>query len=785
MRKTLAHGALQGDGAFPTSEHLVSIGASAMNRNRLKLRFSFGPKSITTIGILLVLALFLLGFPFLDFMELKTYDLRFLSRGIEKPDPRVVAAVLDERSLDEVGRWPWPRAKFAEILGILDRDGAKVVAFDIGFIEPDENNNLRLIQELDNELRDLKLENEGLNAFLKKRRLLADNDRLLAESMHRVDLRTVLGYFFYMSQSFLDYELTPEQVETRLDHIRKSKYPLIIYDLEALDFQPFRTAYAPEPNLSILHDAATGAGYFNMEPDPQDGIVRTMPLMYRCGTEVYAPLSIQAVWNYLDRPQLMVKVAPYGIRGIRIGDNFIPTDEMGYMRINYLGPERTFPHYSLSDVLQEKLPQGTFQDKIVIIGASSIGIGDIRNTPFSSSGEYPGLEIHATVIDNILKGNYLSKPKWATIFDVMAIIVLGLLTGLVVPRLSAIKAILSAAVLFVSYILLSRWLFVGFGFWVNMVYPLLAILLVYTALTVYHYLTEERERKKIRGAFSYYVSSSVVNEMLKDPSRLKLGGDKKELSVLFSDIRSFTSLSEGMTPEDLVHLLNEYLTVMTDIVFKYEGTLDKYIGDAVMAIYGAPLEQSDHPQRACASALEMMEGLKSLNEKWINEGKPPLDIGIGINTGMMMVGNMGSEQRFDYTVMGDAVNLGSRLEGANKSYKTHILISESTYARVRDEFVCMELDSVRVKGKNLPVRIYELVSRKALPSRDMEAIARFHEGLQWYKAQEWDRAIHVFEGVNAMDQTLYAAQLYIQRCRDLKADPPGPGWDGVYTMTTK
>lgn len=756
-----------------------------MNQNRLKPRITFGSRSITILSILLVLALFLVGIPFLEFMELKTYDLRFLSRGVEKPDPQVVVAALDERSLDEVGRWPWPRARFAEVLDILDRDGAKVVAFDIGFIEPDENNNLRLIQELSGKLRDLGLENEGLAAFLEKRKLLADNDRLLAENMHSVNLRTVLGYFFYMSQSFLDYELTPDQIEARLQHIKKSRYPLIIYDQDAMEFAPFRRAYAPEPNLSILHDAATGSGYFNMESDPQDGIVRTMPMMYRCGTEVYTPLSIQSVWHYLDRPQLMIKVAPYGIQGIRIGDRFVPTDEMGYMRINYLGPERTFPHYSLSDILRGGLPEGTFQDKIVIIGATSIGIGDIRNTPFSSSGEYPGVEIHATVIDNILRGNHLSKPKWATIFDVMAVIVLGLITGLAVPRLSALKAIAGTALLFVLYILLSRWLFVDFGFWVNMVYPLLTILLVYTGLTVYHYLTEERERKKIRGAFSYYVSSSVVNEMLKDPTKLKLGGDKKELSVLFSDIRSFTSLSEGLTPEDLVQLLNEYLTVMTDIVFKYEGTLDKYIGDALMAIYGAPLEQDDHPRRACASALEMMDGLKSLNEKWVQEGKPPLDIGIGINTGMMMVGNMGSKQRFDYTVMGDAVNLGSRLEGANKSYRTHILISESTHERVRDAFVCMELDSVRVKGKKLPVHIFELVGRKALPSRDLEAIARFHEGLQLYKSQEWDRAIDVFEGVNTMDQTLYAAQLYIQRCRDLKADPPGPDWDGVFTMTTK
>jgi adenylate cyclase len=756
-----------------------------MKRDRWKRFFRLTPRSITLLSLVLTLALFIVGVPILDMVELKTYDLRFLSRGVKSPSPDIVAAVLDEKSLDREGRWPWPRAKIARIVDILDRDGAKVIAFDIGFIEPDENNNLRLIERIDRQLQSLQMENPELRRFIEEQRLEADNDLLLARSLEEADTETVLGYFFYMREAFLEYDLEEADIERRLDAISGSKYPLIIYSQQDLPFEPFRSAYAPEPNLRRFHRSSDGSGYFNMEPDPQDGIVRTMPLMYKCGEEVYAPLSILAVWHYLDRPQLMIRVAGYGIEGLRIGDRKVPTDEMGYMRINYVGPERTFPYVSLSDILREDFPEGTFRDKLVIIGATAIGIGDIRNTPFSSSGEYPGLEIHATVMDNILRGDHISKPKWATVFDLAAILVLGLITGFAIPRLSAVKAIAATLLILAGYVAASRWLFVQAGLWVNLVYPLLAVVLVYTSLTVYHYLTEERERKKIRGAFSYYVSSSVVNEMLKDPNKLKLGGDKKEISVLFSDIRSFTSISEGMTPEGLVHLLNEYLTVMTDIVFKYEGTLDKYIGDALMAFYGAPLDQPDHPYRACASALDMMDGLEKLNEKWIREGKQPLDIGIGINTGPMMVGNMGSEQRFDYTVMGDAVNLGSRLEGANKSYKTHILISETTYERVKEEFVCMELDSVRVKGKKLPVGIFELVSRKELPARDMEAIARFHEGIRLYKEQKWDRAIETFEAVDAMDQTLYAARLYIQRCNELKADPPGPGWDGVYTMTTK
>ncbi len=756
-----------------------------MKRDRWKLIFGLNSRSITAFSLVLALALFLFGIPILDVVELKTYDLRFRSRGIKTPHPDIVAAVLDEKSLDQEGRWPWPRNKIARIIDILDHDGAKVIVFDIGFIEPDENNNLLLIERIDRELEALRIENPELRRFIDEQRRRADNDLILADSMERAGAKNILGYFFYMRKAFLEYDLAQSDIERRLETISGSKYPLIIYSRDDMPFEPFRRAYAPAPNLPLLHKAADSSGYFNMEPDPQDGIVRTMPIMYKCGDEVYAPLSVQAVWHYLDRPQMMIRVADYGIQGLQIGDRRVPTDEMGYMRINYLGPEKTFPHYPLSDILKKEFTAGTFKDKIVIVGASAIGLGDIRNTPFSSTGEYPGLEIHATVIDNIIQGDHISKPEWATVFDVMAIVVLCLLTGLVVPRLSAVKAIMAAVALLIFYFLVNRWLFVQTGLWVNLVYPLISVILAYTSLTVYYYLTEERERKKIRSAFSYYVSNSVVNQMLKEPDKLKLGGEKKDLSVLFSDIRSFTSISEGMTPEDLVHLLNEYLTVMTDIVFKYEGTLDKYIGDALMAIYGAPMDQPDHPGRACASALDMMDGLKALNEKWIREGKMPLDIGIGINTGPMMVGNMGSDQRFDYTVMGDAVNLGSRLEGANKSYKTHILISGSTYERVKDDFVCMELDSVRVKGKKQPVGIFELISRKELPARDMEAIARFHQGLQLYKGRNWDRAIEVFEGVNAMDQTLYAARLYIERCNELKKDPPGPDWDGVFTMTTK
>ena len=757
-----------------------------MMKKFLKSLLSLNPTSITIGMTIIVFILFIFQIEILHLIELKTYDLRFRSRGIQKPSPEVVMAVIDEKSLDTVGKWPWPRAKIAKLIDLLSQDGAKVIGFDIFFSEPDENNMLKLIAELEQKVKDFQINNNQLKKFIEENKLKADNDLVLANTLKSTKVKVVLGHFFHMNKETLGYEIDQEEIDNRLHRISNSRYSLIHED-QGADIGSFLTeftAYAPEGNLEILSQATESSGYINAEAGP-DGILRRMPLMTKYGEDIYAPLSVQCAWQYLDKPQLMVKVAVYGIEGIQLGERFIPTDEYGKLLVNFRGPKKTFPHYSISDIFGKKLPKGTFENKIVLVGATAVGLGDLRNTPFTSAMEYPGMEVHATIMDNILRKDFLNKPRGAMVFDLLAIIILSLLTGILLPRLSAIKKILFASGLFIIHILICYVFFIFFGLWVNIVYPLLAIVLMYTSLTLFYYITEERARKKIKGYFDMYVSSSVVNEMLKDTEGLKLGGDKKDISVLFSDIRGFTTISEGLTPEELVHLMKEYLTVMTDIVFKYDGTLDKYIGDELMALYGAPLDQPDHPARACSSALEMMEGLKRLNNKWIEEGKNPLDIGIGINTGMMMVGIMGSDQRFDYTAMGDAVNLGSRLEGANKEYNTNILISESTFERVKDEFYCMELDSVRVKGKTLPVRIFQLLGERGVYTINQEAINYFHRGLQLYKEQKWDKAIEVFHTVTAMVKDIYAAELYIKRCLDLKSNPPPPGWDGVFTMTTK
>jgi len=481
----------------------------------------------------------------------------------------------------------------------------------------------------------------------------------------------------------------------------------------------------------------------------------------------------------------MVRVARYGVEGIQIGAGFIPTDESGQLLVNYLGPPKTFPHISISDILRGKIDKGTFKDKIVLVGATAMGTHDLRATPFSPL--YPGVEIHATVIDNILSQNFLTKPKWSMIYDLIAIVLLGAITGIALPRMGALKGLLLATGLFFLHIFIAQWLFVSSNVWLNIVYPLLAIAITYTGLTVYHYMTEERERKKIKGAFRHYVAPIVIDEMLKDPERLKLGGEEKVLTVLFCDLQGFTGYSERFSPHEMIDMLSEYFEKMTEEIFTYQGTLKEYVGDELMAIFGAPLEQADHAQRACSAALAMRNRLRALRSEWAKMGRPPLRARTGVNSGPMLVGNLGSRFRFAYGALGDHVNLGSRLEGLNKTYGTEILIGENTVQLVGDSFRMREVDQVRVKGREQPVRIYELLgnSGDSLPKEMEESLNYFTAGLKAYRQQAWQEALALFKRSLAILPEDGPSRLMAERCQIYQEAPPPTDWDGVFTMTTK
>jgi adenylate cyclase len=750
----------------------------------LKSVFSISPASLTLGTILIVIVLFLSGPPIFDLIELKTYDLRFLSRGHVQPSPAVAMAVIDEKSLDAEGRWPWPRSKLAALVDILSQDGARVIAFDIAFTEPDENSHMAFVNQFSQQVDALNITNPDLAEFIIERRRHADNDLALANAIKNSSAAVVLGYFFHMNDANLDYRVEQSAIDQQIERISASKYPFISYKAHEVGVVPFMKAYAPESNLEAFTEVAASSGYFTTASDP-DGVVRWMPLMLQGGEDLFPPLAVSTAWHYLGRPQLTVKVGRYGVEGVQLGDRFIPTDEGGQLLINYLGPPKTFPHVSITDILKGKVAEGAFKDRIVLVGATALGIHDLRSTPLSPV--YPGMEIHATVIDNILTQNFLAKPKWSKIYDLLAIIILGALIGIALPRMTALKGLLFAGGLVILHVFIARWLLVNAGVWLNMVYPLLALATNYTALTVYAYVTEERERRKIKGAFMHYVAPMVIEEMLKDPARLKLGGDEKVLTVLFSDLQGFTSHSERYAPHEMIELLSEYYACMTEQIFAHEGMLKEYVGDELMAIFGAPIAQVDHAERACAAALAMREHRNALGAEWTKLGRPPLIARTGINSGRMLVGNLGSKYRFAYGVLGDHVNLGSRLEGLNKVYATEILIGENTAKLVEKSFLLREIDLVRVVGREQAVRIYELLAVAGTPllPRREKALRSYAAGLEAYRQQCWDEALWLFKESLALWPADGPSRTMAERCQRYQKASPPEEWDGVFEALYK
>jgi adenylate cyclase len=750
----------------------------------LKVLISISPATITIATILIVSALFFFQAPILEMIELKTYDLRFRSRGKIQPTPVVALALIDEKSLDTEGRWPWPRAKLARLVEILSKDGAKVIGFDIGFLEPDENSRLTLVNQFGQEVNSLNIDNPKLSAFIELRKLEADNDLALSKAIENSDSTVVLGYFFHMNESDLDYKILPGQVDRQLDRISGSKYPLVMDNRSNVSFDPFINAFMPESNLEIFSNVAAASGYYSVKSDP-DGVVRWLPLIIKCKEELFPPLSILCSWYFLDKPQMLVNVAEHGVEGIQMGPRFIPTDESGELLINYLGPAKTFPHISISDILSGRVSPGTFKDRIVLVGATAMGTHDLRTTPISPL--YPGVEIHATAIDNILTGNFMTRPKWSKVYDLLAIIILAGLTGIALPRMSAIKGLIFAVILFAVHIVVAHWLFVGQRMWLSMTYPLLALTLNYTGLTAYYYVTEERERKKVKGTFRQFVAPLVIDEMLDSPDKLKLGGEEKELTVLFSDLEKFTTYSERYSPSEMISILSDYYNVMTEQIFLHRGTLKEYVGDEIMAFFGAPLDHPDHAQRACRTALAMREHRRALGIEWAKKGRPVLRARTGINSGPMLVGNLGSKYRFAYGVLGDQVNLGSRLEGLNKMYSSEIIIGENTARLVKDDFVLRKIDVVQVKGRAQCVDVFELVSENGqeIPKELEEALKDYAAGYEAYCDQHWDEAIGLFERALELWPDDGPSKTMVERSRTYKESPPPEGWDCVYVPDTK
>ncbi|MBI3013481.1 MAG: adenylate/guanylate cyclase domain-containing protein [Candidatus Tectomicrobia bacterium] len=715
-------------------------------------------------------------------LELKTLDLRFKIRGQKKVGSEIVIVALDDKSIERIGRWPWPRSRIADLINKISAGKPRAVGFDIIFSEPEVSADLKQFRMLRENYSSLGLERQNdqgrrfsklLEALEKKE----DNDYLLGEAV-RGSGSVVLAMFF-------DGVDAPANGVSRTGkpaplYLRKSEFKLVKNKQVTRLIPPISATNITAP-LEVLGRSAQAVGHANMKPDI-DGVARWEILLVQYPGSYYPSFALQVARTYLGlSPEEMI--ANFG-EGIDLTNVFVPTDERMRMLINYNGYANTFPRYSFVDVLEGRVPPQTFQGKAVLVGATATGLHDQKVTPLSKA--LPGVEKHANVVENIIHGSFLERANWMTFLDLFFVLLFGLGSGVVLSRLPKFWGPVFSLALLGGYFYFAYAMFAGYRIWLNLIYPSLSIVLCFVGVISYRFMTEEREKRKVKGAFQQYLNPSVVNEVLKNPQMLKLGGDKKELTVLFSDIRGFTSVSEKLEPEALVHLLNEYLTAMTDLILAKDGLLDKYMGDAIMAVFGAPIPQPDHAHRACTVALEMLAELKRLQTRWNEQNIPVLDIGVGVNTGSMVVGNMGSSKRFDYTVMGDSVNLGSRLEGANKQYHTNVIISEFTQNAVKGAFRVRELDSVRVMGKKLPVRIYELRGKSdAYSPEEGEFLRIYTEGMGCYKDRQWERAIDSFTKALGIYPADGVCKLYVERCQDLIVEPPPVDWDGVFEMKTK
>ncbi len=667
---------------------------------------------------------YFLGVPLLDLLELRTYDMRL--RALRPlPPQHVTIAAIDERSLAELGRWPWPRLTLAALFDRLAEAGARVVAFDGFFAEPESK----------------------------------EADERLARALGG-GRRTVLGMTF-----LLDRKEAQQVGAERIERARQAIAGQAIEEVRqggtaAEFFMP--KLHGVLANIPLLQHSAAYSGHINADPDP-DGTLRRAPLVHRYEGRYYPALSVQIARALVADPRSVLHTEPYGIAGLEIGGRTVPTDEQGRLLVRYRGPGQTVATISVADILGGHADPKLLRDRAVLIGATATGIGDIRVTPYGAA--YPGVELHANVVEDLLAGGVLRRPEWMDVVDAGILLLLGFVLAWFLPRAGVRGGALLALGALAGYLFLAQQLFQAQGLWLNVVYPTFLIAALFVSTTLVHYFSVESEKRYLRTAFQHYVPATVINEIVADTGKLRLGGEKRELTVLFSDIRGFTSISEALAPEDLVKFLNVYFTAMTRKVFDHKGSLDKYIGDAVMAVFGAPIADPQHALGACRAALAMVGALKELEGEWPRIGLPNLrfGVGIGISTGPMIVGNMGSEDRFNYTVTGDAVNLASRIESLNKTYGTSILVSEHTYEQVRVELPrAREIDRVQVRGREQYVRLYELIPEGKYSSLDW--LDEFADAYRMMRAGDAARAAERFEALYARVADPVSAY-HAQACR--------------------
>jgi adenylate cyclase len=684
-----------------------------------------------------------------------------------KFDPSLPVRIvdIDEDSLKKIGQWPWPRTVLAELVQKLSANGAAAIGFDIVFPEPDRlspANALRYWPPSD-ALVDLREEVQKLPS----------NDQVLADAIGQGAV--VLGFI-----------ATPQGTSI--------PEPKTGFAHSGDDPRLFAPAYSGAAvSLPELQEKALGTGSLNWVPE-HDQIIRRLPMVVQVGDKLYPSFAADMLRLAQGATTYVVKSSgasseqafgeKTGIVKVRIGDYEVPTEADGEMWIRFTkqAKERYLPAWK---VLNGDIGKEEIEGRLVIIGTSAAGLLDLRSTPLEAS--VPGVELHAQAVEQILQGSFLLRPDFAKPAELLYILVLGVLIAFLIYRLGAAGSAVLGGIAVATVIAVSWYAFDALGWLVDPVYPAIALTAVYLAGTLFVFLRTERERNRVRHAFGHYMAPALVEQLADDPSRLKLGGETRDMTLLFSDVRGFTTISEGLDAEELTRFLNTLFTPLSNIILEEQGTIDKFMGDAVMAFWNAPLDDSEHATHACRAALRMMDEMKTLNEHWKEEaatkGRPfnPVKIGIGLNTGVCCVGNLGTETRFDYSVIGDNVNVASRLEGQSKTYDVGTIVGESTTARAPD-FAFLELDLLKVKGKTEATRVFALLGDSALKQSQsfIDLCTRHSEFLHRYRAKDWDTAEALNRECDKHNgcglERLYA--IYRERIAFFRRNPPPPHWDG-------
>lgn len=730
----------------------------------------FGLARLVCLALLVVFAgLRLWDPPPVQELRLRTFDMFQLIDPRDKKGIRPVAIVdIDDKSLARLGQWPWPRTRIADMIINLTNLGAVAIGFDVVFSEAD-----RLNPELvANQMRYL---DDATRARLRE---LPSNDQVLSEAIKRS--RVVLGE---TGQPAVGGELDKTLPFTGVATVGEENAEKFLFEFPGL-----------LRNVPVIEAVAAGRGLFTIRTE-RDGLIRRVPMIMRAQGNIMPSLSLEILRVVTGTPTLLVRTDKTGVRGVRLKGVEIPTDRNGQLWVHY-APHDPSIYVSAADVLDSTVPPNKIAGKLVLIGTSAVGLNDIKTTPVSRA--MPGVEIHAQVLESVLSGAVISQPNYALGVELLAALIIGILVIIFTPNLGPVRLVLAGATFAAILIGISWFFYWKYRYLIDFTYPLLSTTAIYLTFIFSSFVREQRQRVQIRGIFAQYMSPVLVEQLAQSPEKVVLGGEERELTIMFSDVRGFTSISESYKhdPQGLITLMNRFLTPLTDVIIEEKGYVDKYMGDAIMAFWNAPLDDAEHELNACEAAIRMLEKIDVVNKAREQEAADgghvyiPLNVGIGLNTGIGVVGNMGSDLKKNYSVLGDSVNLASRLEGQTKEYGFPIIVGSRTALAAKDRFAIIELDFIMVKGKSEPEVIYAIAGREdVMNSGAFQRLRNITiEMLGCYRNRDWQGALDAIERGRRSDDadTLEKLfKLYEARIKDYLIDPPPVEWNGAYALLTK